>query len=277
MCDECGCGLVTDGQGKVHTHTHTHDGHTHSHDHSHGHAHDHSHGHDHSHDHDASHEMTRRTLDVRRAILEKNERLAERNRGYFAAKGVAVLNMLSSPGSGKTALLERTLTDMRGRLKMGVIVGDLETDNDARRMSGKGAPVLQITTGSVCHLEAAMVGRAAEQMELDKLDLLVIENVGNLVCPAAYDLGEGARVVLLSVTEGEDKPLKYPHIFKIADLILVTKTDLAEAAGYDREKARSNLRGVAPQARILELSSRSGAGLEEWYKHIEELAKHAPH
>ena len=156
--------------------------------------------------------------------------------------------MLSSPGSGKTALLQRTLADLGGRLRAGVIVGDLATDNDARRIRSAGVPAVQITTGSVCHLEAEMVARAAGSLDLDDLDLLIIENVGNLVCPASYDLGETVRVVLLSVTEGEDKPLKYPAAFQTAQVVVVSKMDLAEAAGFDREAALANIRRVAPHA-----------------------------
>ncbi len=179
-----------------------------------------------------------------------------------------MLNVLSSPGSGKTALIERTLTDLKGRLRGGVIVGDLATDNDARRIARSGAPAIQITTGDTCHLEAEMVAKAAQQLDLDALDLLIIENVGNLVCPSGYDLGEDLRVVLLSVTEGEDKPLKYPIMFKTADVVVVTKMDIAEAAGFDREAALANIHGIAPAARILEVSARTGQGMPQWYEYL---------
>jgi hydrogenase nickel incorporation protein HypB len=203
-------------------------------------------------------------VEIGLSILDKNDRLAERNRGYFMAKGLLVLNVVSSPGSGKTAFLERTVKNSANRLKIGVIVGDLETENDAVRLRGAGAQAVQITTGTVCHLEAEMVARAAGKLPLDELDVLVIENVGNLVCPAAYDLGENLRVVLLSVTEGEDKPLKYTTMFKPADAVIVSKIDIAEVAGFDREKALSNIRRVAPQATIFEVSARTGAGMENW-------------
>jgi hydrogenase nickel incorporation protein HypB len=206
---------------------------------------------------------------VQEAILAKNDRLAERNRGYFQAKGLLVLNLLSSPGSGKTTFIERTLLDLGGRLRAGVIVGDLETDNDAKRLRARGIPTVQITTGNVCHLEAEMVTRAMEKMPLDSLDVLVIENVGNLVCPASYDLGEAVRVVLLSVTEGEDKPLKYPVMFRTAQVVVVNKMDLAEAAGFDRDAALGNIRRVAPQAAILEVSARTGQGMAGWYAYLE--------
>ncbi len=207
-----------------------------------------------------------RTIEIHEAFQAQNDRAAAANRLRFQSHNLLVVNLLSSPGSGKTALLERTLADLEGKLSMGVIVGDLQTDNDARRMSGKGAPVVQITTDDVCHLEAEMVARAAAQIPLADLDVLFIENVGNLVCPATYDLGENLRVALLSVTEGEDKPLKYPVVFKNADVVILTKIDLAEATGFDREAAVSNIRRIAPQAKLLELSSRTGTGLESWYR-----------
>jgi hydrogenase nickel incorporation protein HypB len=201
---------------------------------------------------------------VRRAILDKNDRLAERNRGFFRARGLLVLNVLSAPGSGKTAFLRETVRTLAPHLKAGVIVGDLATDNDAQRLRETGAPVVQITTGTVCHLEAQMVARAVAQLDLNGLGLLIIENVGNLVCPAAYDLGEELRVVLLSVTEGEDKPLKYPPMFQAADVVVISKIDLAAACGYDRDLALAHLRRIAPRARLFETSARTGQGMDEW-------------
>jgi hydrogenase nickel incorporation protein HypB len=266
MCEHCGCGIVGDvtiGDGQT-TRIHHPDDHDHPHPHDHGHPHPHDHPHDHSHPPVAS-----RTVDVQESVLAKNDRLAERNRGYFEATGVLVVNVLSSPGAGKTTLLERTAADLDGRLRLGVIVGDLETDNDARRLRGRGLPAVQVTTGTVCHLDAEMVSRAKDRLDMSALDVLIIENVGNLVCPASYDLGEALRIVVMSVTEGEDKPLKYPLIFKTAHAVLISKTDLAAAAGFDREAALGNLRRVAPQARILEVSARSGAGLEDWYRLLE--------
>jgi hydrogenase nickel incorporation protein HypB len=205
---------------------------------------------------------------VHRAILEKNERLAERNRGFFHARGLLVLNVLSSPGSGKTTLLCKTAEAVSGKLRIGVIVGDLATDNDAQRLRSSGVPVVQITTGTVCHLEAEMLARALRQIELSELEVLVVENVGNLVCPASYDLGEDLRVVLLSVTEGEDKPLKYPPMFQSADVVIVSKTDLAEACGWNREAALANIRRAAPKARVLELSSKTSAGFDLWTDYL---------
>jgi hydrogenase nickel incorporation protein HypB len=270
MCKDCGCSKV--GEIGIHSHAGAKE-HEHHHPHEHAHAHAHEHEHDranHPHHHHHSNGNGHKTVEIVQSILDKNDRLAERNRGYFMAKGLLVLNVLSSPGSGKTAFLERTVKDTGNRLKIGVIVGDLETENDAVRLRGAGAEAVQITTGTVCHLEAEMVARAAQKLDLDALDVIFIENVGNLVCPAAYDLGENLRVVLLSVTEGEDKPLKYATMFKSADAVIVNKTDIAEVVGFDREKALSNIRRVAPQATIFEVSARSGAGMENWQRYLEE-------
>jgi hydrogenase nickel incorporation protein HypB len=175
-----------------------------------------------------------------------------------------VLNVLSSPGSGKTTFIRESVRKLAPELKTGVIVGDLATDNDAQRLRESGAPVVQITTGTVCHLEAEMVGRAIKRLDLTGLDLLIIENVGNLVCPASYDLGEDMRIVLLSVTEGEDKPLKYPPMFQSANVVVISKIDLAQACGYDRGTALANIRRVVPQARVFETSAKTGEGLDAW-------------
>jgi hydrogenase nickel incorporation protein HypB len=210
-----------------------------------------------------------RTLIVEHALMAQNDRQAANNRALFLAKKLLVVNLMSSPGSGKTSLLERTLNELGSRLRLGVIVGDLQTDNDARRLRGRGAMIAAIATGTVCHLEAEMVGRAVEEFDLDQLDILIIENVGNLVCPAGFDLGEELRVVVLSTTEGEDKPLKYPLAFKTAHAIVVNKMDLAEAAGFNHAQAIDNLQRVAPQAMILEVSARTGEGMQEWYAFLE--------
>ncbi len=207
-------------------------------------------------------------VEVDRAVLGHNARFAEQNRKRFQDAGVLVLNIVSSPGSGKTALLERTLVDLGKRLRMGIHVGDLRTDNDARRLSGKGAPVVQIVTGTTCHLEASMIAQALEKFALHNLDLLIIENVGNLVCTASYDLGEHRRIVLLSVTEGEDKPLKYPIIFRNADVVLITKMDIAEAVAADMTLLRDNVRRAAPGAQVFEVSARTGLGMQAWYDYL---------
>ena len=215
-----------------------------------------------------------RALAVCQKILLKNDEQAVRNRERFRAAGLLTLNVLSSPGSGKTSLLERTVAALGPRLGCAVIVGDLATDNDARRLRRPGVEVVQITTGNVCHLEAAMVDRAAAGIDLAGRKLLFVENVGNLVCPASYDLGEDLRVVLLAVTEGEDKPLKYPRMFKTADIVLIAKTDLAPAAGFDRTTAFANIEAVAPQAEVLEVSARTGAGMPAWYAYLERRVRH---
>jgi hydrogenase nickel incorporation protein HypB len=257
MCEKCGCGNTD--EIKIHSHSHQYSDREYIHSHSYK-----------KHSHDLEQNKQIRSLTINQSILSKNDRLAERNRGYFLAKGLLVINILSSPGSGKTAFIERILTDLKDRLKTGVIVGDLETDNDARRLRNSGAPVVQITTGGVCHLEADMVLQASQQINLDSLNILIIENVGNLVCPAAYDLGEDLRIVLLSVTEGEDKPLKYPTMFKSADVVIVNKIDIAEAVGFDREQALTNIQKIAPEATIFEVSARTGVGMEAWYGYLEQ-------
>jgi hydrogenase nickel incorporation protein HypB len=210
-------------------------------------------------------------LEIHRSLLGKNAAQAEANRALFRRHGVRVVNLLSSPGAGKTALLERTLTELTGELRLGVVVGDLATDNDARRLEGKGAPVVQITTGTVCHLESDMIARAVAALDLARLDVLFIENVGNLVCPAAYDLGETARVVLFASTEGEDKPLKYPVLYRSADLVVWTKADAAAAVGADVAAARANAARAAPRAGWLGLSARTGAGMADWYAYLRGL------
>jgi hydrogenase nickel incorporation protein HypB len=209
-------------------------------------------------------------------VLEKNERLAERNRGFFRAKGLLVLNVLSSPGSGKTTFIEKTAEALAGTLRVGVIVGDLATDNDAARLRRAGIPVVQVTTGTLCHLEADMVAKAASQLPLDQLDLLIIENVGNLVCPADFDLGEDVRVVLLATTEGEDKPLKYPPMFHSAHVAVVTKTDLAAACGFARDQALANLRRIAHHARVFEVSARTGEGMDAWLNYLRDRRAAGP-
>jgi hydrogenase nickel incorporation protein HypB len=193
-------------------------------------------------------------------------------RGRFEAAGVLVLNLVSSPGTGKTAFLQRTLQELRERgSRVAALVGDLETDNDARRLAASGAPVRQINTHGICHLEAEMVGKHLEGwdgVELGGLDYLFIENVGNLVCPSSYDLGERIRVALLSVTEGEDKPLKYPTLFNSADAAVITKMDIAEAVGFDRDGAVRNIREIRPDIHIFETSAKTGGGIDAWLEYL---------
>lgn len=215
--------------------------------------------------------MTTRILEVRKGILNKNDEIAAGLRRRFEDAGVLTLNLVSSPGSGKTAFLERTLSEFVGRgRRVAALVGDLETENDARRLARCGAPARQINTHGRCHLEAEMIGAHLEGWNLAALDFLFIENVGNLVCPSSYDLGEAARVVLLSVTEGEDKPLKYPGMFNSADMAIVTKIDLADACEFDRGAAHANIRAVRPDITIIETSAKTGAGLDAWIELLEE-------
>jgi hydrogenase nickel incorporation protein HypB len=272
MCKDCGCSevgsIAIDGVKVPETtdpHFHSHGDYSHSHVNGSVHTHEH-----HSHTH---------VIPVHQGILAKNDRIAERNRDFFRDRGVLTLNLLSSPGAGKTALIERMAQDLpqlvgkaslkeNRPVKMSVIVGDLATDNDAQRLRRAGAPAVQITTGNACHLEADMVAQAMSQLDWQGLNLLVIENVGNLVCPASYDLGETIRVVVLSVTEGEDKPLKYPTMFKTADVVLISKVDVTEAVGCDLDLAIENIRRIAPQARLFQVSARTGTGMADWYQYL---------
>jgi hydrogenase nickel incorporation protein HypB len=218
--------------------------------------------------------MTTRIVELRKGILKKNDELARGLRERFDGAGVLVLNLVSSPGTGKTAFLERTLRELRERgSRVAALVGDLETDNDARRLAASGAPVRQINTHGICHLEAEMVSKHLESwagVALESLDYLFIENVGNLVCPSSYDLGERVRVALLSVTEGEDKPLKYPTLFNSADAAVITKMDIAEAVGFDRETALRNIHEIRPGIRVFETSAKTGTGMEGWLGYLAE-------
>ena len=238
--------------------------------------------------------MTPRTIEIQEIVQGHNERIAAENRALFHAAGLFVINVMSAPGSGKTEFLARTLKDAgrwsadgfgagspgifpddwqpvseRDRLTMAVIVGDLETDNDARRLNLTGAEVIQITTGGYCHLDAGMVAEAAREMDLTGADILIIENVGNMVCPATFDLGEDSRIALLSVTEGEDKPLKYPTLFKRADAVVINKIDIAEVVGFQRQVALDNIKRLNPDALIFEVSGRTGEGMQDWYRYLQ--------
>lgn len=211
---------------------------------------------------------TPRILEVRKNILKHNDEIAHALRNRFQEAGVFVVNLVSSPGSGKTAFLESTLTKMRSDFRVAALVGDLATENDANRLARSQVPVRQIITGTVCHLEAAMIERSLEDWNLRELDFLFIENVGNLVCPSSYDLGEHLRVVLLSVTEGEDKPLKYPTIVNSADVAVITKTDLSAAVEFDCAAAVKNLQAVRPGIEILHVSAKTGSGMDGWLEFI---------
>ncbi|MBI3462782.1 MAG: hydrogenase nickel incorporation protein HypB [Planctomycetes bacterium] len=212
-----------------------------------------------------------RLVEVRTKILKQNDVVARALRDRFSEAGVFVISLVSSPGSGKTAFLERTLASLRDTFRVAALVGDLATDNDASRLARAGVPVRQITTGTTCHLEAAMIESALAGWAPAELDFLFIENVGNLVCPASYDLGETLRLVLFSVTEGEDKPLKYPTIFNTADVAVLTKIDLADAVEFDRAAAHRNIQAVRPGMRVLEVSSKTGAGFDRWLEFVRSL------
>lgn len=220
--------------------------------------------------------MSTRIVEIRKGVLKKNDLLAAELRQRFQAAGVFAVNLVSSPGTGKTMLLEKTLRALREQgWQVAALVGDLETDNDARRLAASGAPVRQINTHGTCHLEAEMIGQQLESWThegwtLDGLDFLFIENVGNLVCPSSYDLGEDLRACLMSVTEGEDKPLKYPTIFNSADVGVVTKTDLAEACEFRRDEALKNMQEVRPGMRVFTVSAKTGAGMDEWLRFLVE-------
>jgi hydrogenase nickel incorporation protein HypB len=205
-----------------------------------------------------------RLVQVRQHVLKHNDAAARALRGRFREAGTYVVSLVSSPGSGKTAFLEQMLVRLRGRCRVAALVGDLATDNDARRLARAEVPVKQITTGTVCHLEADMVAAALGDWDLERLDLLFVENVGNLVCPATFDLGEDLRLVLFSVTEGEDKPRKYPTIFHTADVAVITKIDLAAAVDFDAEAARRSIEAVRPGMPVFALSSKTGEGLDRW-------------
>ncbi len=225
-----------------------------------------SHHHDHSHDHTHETSPGKKVVDVEQDILLENNLLAQRNRGFFEGRNILAINLVSSPGSGKTSLLERTLTDLKGELSFAVIEGDQQTANDADRIHATGTKVTQINTGKGCHLDAHMVLHAVQGMKLQADSVLFIENVGNLVCPAMFDLGEQERVVVISVTEGEDKPIKYPDMFHSSTLCVINKTDLLPYVKFNVEKAKEYARKVNPKLEIIELSCTSGEGMDQWYE-----------
>jgi len=275
MCETCGCGQAAERSAGALSYDHHHD-HHHGHDHHHPgdhHHHDHHHSHDHhSHDHHIPNlaDAARRVA-LGEAVLAHNVAVAAQNRAALAAAGCRMVDLISSPGSGKTTLLEATLDALAGELRIGVLAGDVRTDNDARRLAGRGARVLQVETGGACHLDATDVQRHLPA--LGPLDLLLVENVGNLVCPAAFDLGQTARVALLSVTEGEDKPLKYPALFHRSPIVLITKVDLRPHLRWDRDACVANIQRVRPDAQILELSAWTGEGVPAWLDLLRELAR----
>jgi hydrogenase nickel incorporation protein HypB len=288
MCANCGCQggkatlldlqtgettmIAADHQhasGSHHSHDHDHD-HTGPHDHVH---HRHHHAHDsrehaadhHGHGHTSEHRAALDTIDVESRILAKNDQLAAKNRAWFAGREILALNLVSSPGAGKTTLLERTIRDLSGELPLYVIEGDQATANDGERIRKAGASVVQVNTGTGCHLDAAMVTRALSTLKPGVRTVVLIENVGNLVCPALFDLGERAKAVIFPVTDGEDKPLKYPHIFRAAGLVILSKIDLLPNLDFAVAEAIDNVAKINPDAAILQVSARSGQGMTDWY------------
>jgi hydrogenase nickel incorporation protein HypB len=261
MCTVCGCG---EGETRIEGDDQHHD-HTHDHQHHHEHTHDYGQGPAHAH---APGMSQSRMVQIEQDILSKNNQYAAANRHYFRDHGILALNLVSSPGSGKTTLLTRTIADLTGDYQMAVIEGDQQTTNDAERIRATGVKALQINTGKGCHLDGHMVGHALEKLQPDDASLLFIENVGNLVCPAAFDLGEAHKVAILSVTEGEDKPLKYPDMFHAADLMLLNKTDLLPHLNFDVARCIAYAQQVNPRIRVLQLSATTGEGMQAWYEWI---------
>lgn len=259
MCVTCGCS----GTGVEHEHVHA-DGTRHRHSHGSG-----EHHHDHEHEHDT--EIVR----LEANILAKNDLLAARNRGWLEGREVLALNLVSGPGAGKTTLLERTIHDLEGQLPIAVIEGDQATDRDAARIRATGCAVVQINTGAGCHLEAEMVAGGLKTLQPRPGSVLMIENVGNLVCPALFDLGEHAKVLLLSVTEGDDKPEKYPHMFRAASVLLITKIDLLPHVPFDLDRCIAEAKALNPGLRVLTLSALSGEGLADWYAWLTDSARSA--
>jgi hydrogenase nickel incorporation protein HypB len=272
MCTTCGCGtdevkLEGGNAGYGHGHEHVHaDGTRHSHEHGHEHGHSHAADEGHGHSHAPGLSSTRR-VQIEQDILSRNNAYAHENRQHLAGHGIFALNLVSGPGSGKTTLLCKTIT-MLGGLPVAVIEGDQQTSQDAERIRATGAPAVQINTGKGCHLDAHMVGHAMSRLALKDDSLLMIENVGNLVCPAAFDLGEAHKVVILSVTEGEDKPIKYPDMFRAASVMLLNKIDLLPHLDFDVEAALAYARRVNPQIRVIQLSATRGEGMDEWLQFL---------
>jgi hydrogenase nickel incorporation protein HypB len=272
MCETCGCG--NPDEFKIHGSNHDHD-HHHAHDHGHDHEH---HGHSHTHDHDHEpHTHThdhgqKKVISLNMDILSENNRLAERNRGHFEGKHILCLNLVSSPGSGKTSILETTIKALVSKHKIFVIEGDQQTTRDADRIERSGAPAIQVNTGSGCHLDAKMVHLALKKMEVGNKSILFIENVGNLVCPAMFDLGEQKRVVVISVTEGDDKPLKYPYMFQTSNLCIINKTDLLPYVDFNVETAKNYARQLNPDLEFIQMSAKTGEGMSDWFKWLEQLS-----
>ncbi|NOQ92599.1 MAG: hydrogenase nickel incorporation protein HypB [Flavobacteriaceae bacterium] len=272
MCGTCGCGSEENGvtiqspnEIKIHQHAHSHDLDHHHHDGNHSHSHDHSHDHHH-----------KTILEVEQDILQHNDKMAARNRGYFDAKNIFTLNLVSSPGSGKTSILERTLSDLKNEISFSVIEGDQQTLNDANRIAAINIPVMQINTGKGCHLESDMIYNAVKKLNIKENSILMIENVGNLVCPAMFDLGENKRIVIISTTEGEDKPIKYPDMFHSSDICIINKIDLLPYLNFDMDKVKEYALQVNPNLQFFEVSATTGEGMEDWYKWLKAHPKFFP-
>lgn len=276
MCSTCGCssnenGITLTKMGENH-HTHHHpDGHTHSHEHHHSedaHTHEHHHEHDHHHHEHHHHSHDVNIVELEKDILHQNQLGAERNRGFFEALNIFAMNLVSSPGSGKTSLLEKTIADLKNEVEFSVIEGDQQTTNDAERIHALNVPVLQINTGKGCHLDSEMIAKSLKELKPKQNSILMIENVGNLVCPAMFDLGENERVVIISTTEGEDKPLKYPDMFFTSKICIINKIDLLPYLKFDVEKLKENAKKVNPNIQFFEVSATSGEGMEAWYEFL---------
>ena len=253
--------------GHTHSHEHHHGDHSHSHEHHHEHNHDHEHHHhDHNHGHHHHHDVN--IVELEKDILHQNQLGAERNRGFFEALNIFAMNLVSSPGSGKTLLLEKTIADLKGEIEFSVIEGDQQTTNDAARIHALNVPVLQINTGKGCHLDSEMIAKSLKELKPKQNSILMIENVGNLVCPAMFDLGENQRVVIISTTEGEDKPLKYPDMFYSSNICIINKIDLLPYLKFDVEKLKENTKKVNPNIQFFEVSATSGEGMEAWYEFL---------
>ena len=266
MCDTCGCDESNNNIkiSKPYEKDELHHDHPHLHDHPHDHEHNSHHHHDHPHN---------KEIRIEQDVMKKNNLLAERNRGYFEAKNIFTLNMVSSPGSGKTSLLERTIRELKSKHNFYVIEGDQQTMNDANRIKATGAPVIQINTGNGCHLDADMINKAVKQLDVPDKSLLIIENVGNLVCPALFDLGESKRVVIISVTEGEDKPIKYPNMFMTSDICIINKIDLSPYVDFNIAHAKEYALKVNHHLKFFELSAKTGEGMQQWYEWLDENLK----
>ena len=278
MCTTCGCSdnakttvtnLETDEIKVLDTHKHDHA-------HAHGHSHDHDHHHDYDHEHAHTHAgMHGTTIQLEKEILAKNNLLAERNRGWFEGRNILALNLVSSPGSGKTTFLEKTIRDLNVELPINVVEGDQETINDAKRIKETGCNVVQINTGTGCHLEADMLARGLDELHPPANSVIMIENVGNLVCPALFDLGEQSKVAILSVTEGEDKPSKYPHMFRASDIMILNKIDLLPHLSFDVDACIEHAKNANPNIKIFQVSATTGEGMENWYLWLKEQLNNA--